>query len=153
MVVYLSLKIKNATWLWCEPTCKYHDPQTDLDPYDLWPWPNPPGPTGENLEIFSTFSCVGFFFSYMLIRYCLLTRCDKSAEKVEKISRLTQGNFPDFFSSRARWESTLVQWFLVQSIVVKSQTETQTDRQTDRKWCIWAHRAYAQVCSNIKLRS
>ncbi len=44
----------------------------------------PPGPTGENLEIFSTFSCVVFFFSCMLIRLCLLARCDN-------IDNLTSG--------------------------------------------------------------
>ncbi len=53
----------------------------------------------------------------------------------------------DFYHSYTFWD---MNYFLVW-ILVNSQTDEQTDRwsdgQRDAKRCIWAHCAYAQVCS------
>ena len=63
---------------------------------------------------------------------------------IKKCPRLFSNHFyhVNYFLATKRYE-------LLSSLNFGPVTDGQTDRQTDAKWCMWAHRAYAQVCSTM----
>ena len=121
----------------------------DLDPDDLWPWLSWPLTLtlmNFELQVWCQIHC-------NMLENCVFWQADLDLQPLTLTFTLDldiinvhhHAKFGDH-KSNGSWDMNFCPVSFC-PVNFGPVTDRQTDGQTDRKWCIWAHRAYAQVCS------